>query len=247
MVRIAMMQMLVQPNQPNRNLLHMRELLAQVQGEADIAVFPECCDIGWTAGTVERYAESIPGGRRFQPIRRLAIESGLDLVVGLTERDGSHCYNTAVYVDRMGRLLGKHRKINLVADVETMYLPGTSISVFDTRFGRIGIDICADNHGEATVIAEAMRLMGAELVLSPCSWAVPVERLGEPYGEEWLTPFRRLYDRIGLPIIAVSNIGPVEDGAWAGWQCIGNSIASTSDVTVLPYGVDAETVRIVEV
>lgn len=46
MTTIAMMQMRVQPNELKRNLWHMRELLSLV-GDADVALFPECCDLGW--------------------------------------------------------------------------------------------------------------------------------------------------------------------------------------------------------
>lgn len=48
MTTIAMMQMRVQPNELKRNLWHMRELLSLV-GDADVALFPECCDLGWAA------------------------------------------------------------------------------------------------------------------------------------------------------------------------------------------------------
>ena len=63
-----------------------------------------------------------------------------------------------------------------------------------------------------------------------------------PYGM-----LSRLYH---IPIVGVSNVGAMPVGVWAGWKAIGNSIAYDSDGTcaaVLPYGMDAECVRVVEV
>ena len=78
-----------------------------------------------------------------------------------------------------------------------MYTSGTSVNVFDTKYGRIGIDICADNHMESIMIGEAMAKMGAKMILAPSSWAVPPERLGEAYGEEWKMPFHHLSSNSG--------------------------------------------------
>ena len=151
--------------------------------------------------------------------------------------------NSAVFISNTGELLGKHRKINLVPDVEDMYTSGTSVNVFDTKYGRIGIDICADNHMESIMIGEAMAKMGAKMILAPSSWAVPPERLGEAYGEEWKMPFRHLSSKFRVDVFSVSNIGPVVDGA-VGWldlhwqfDCRDRHGCST---TILTYGERAE-------
>ena len=48
-----------------------------------------------------------------------------------------------------------------------MYTSGTSVNVFDTKYGRIGIDICADNHMESIMIGEAMAKNGRQDDLAP--------------------------------------------------------------------------------
>ena len=53
----------------------------------------------------------------------------------------------------------------------------------------------------------------------------------------------------GWMYCSVSNIGPVVDGAWAGWTCIGNSIAVTDNgcsTTILTYGEHAEEVKLID-
>ena len=161
MTTIAMMQMRVQPNELNRNLWHMRELLSLV-GDTDVALFPECCDLGWAADSAPEQAEPIPEGSTYQRIRDMAVDFDIGIIAGITEREGDHIYNSAVFISNTGELLGKHRKINLVPDVEDMYTSGTSVNVFDTKYGRIGIDICADNHMESIMIGEAMAENGRQ-------------------------------------------------------------------------------------
>jgi predicted amidohydrolase len=88
------------------------------------------------------------------------------VVAGLLESEGGRTYNTAVLVDREGRIAGKYRKTHLpLAEVEDGITPGSDYPVFDTDFGRIGILICWDYvFPEPTRI---LRLKGAEIVLVP--------------------------------------------------------------------------------
>ncbi|MCG8363211.1 MAG: carbon-nitrogen hydrolase family protein [Pseudanabaenales cyanobacterium] len=41
----------------------------------------------------------------------VARANEIDVVMGVNERDGKTCYNTLVFINRRGQLLGKHRKI----------------------------------------------------------------------------------------------------------------------------------------
>jgi predicted amidohydrolase len=85
---------------------------------------------------------------------------------GLSERDGDRIYNSAVLLDRHGRLVGKYRKTHLpIQEVEAGFTPGRELPVFDTEFGRVGMLICHD-----TAFPEPARVLamkGAELVLLP--------------------------------------------------------------------------------
>ena len=60
----------------------------------------------------------------------------------------------------------------------------------------------------------------------------------------------RLAKLYQVPTVGVSNVGAVPAGAWAGWSCIGNSIALFPDGVsgaTLPYGEDAECLRVLDV
>ena len=241
---IAMMQIHVTPNKLEENLSRIEKSLTLAKG-AQIALFPECCDLGWAGagGTVN--AQPIPGGATVRFLQRLAKEHAIYLVAGITEKEGEQLYNTAVFLSPTGELLGKHRKINLVAGVEDMYRQGDAIRVYDTPMGKIGIDICADNLMPSIMIGESMAKMGAKIILAPSAWAVAPQMLKAPYGEEWRKPFRYLSQNYGLDIVSVSNVGPILDGAWRGWHCIGHSMAVGNrgeKIVELSHGPEAEEV-----
>jgi len=84
----------------------------------------------------------------------------------LHEIEGGLIYNTAVLIDREGRIAGKYRKVHLAtAEGEAGITPGSEYPVFNTDFGRVGMTVCWDNwFGEA---ARALRLRGAEIILLP--------------------------------------------------------------------------------
>jgi predicted amidohydrolase len=112
-------------------------------------------------------AEPIPGlstARLGERARRY----GMYVVAGLTERDGPVCYNTAVLIDRQGRVAGKYRKVYLPREeIEGGLTPGSFCPVFDTDFGRIGMMVCWD--GEYTDPARAMAVQGAEILFVPAA------------------------------------------------------------------------------
>lgn len=55
-------------------------------------------------------------------------------------------YNTTILIDRTGTAVGQYRKVHTVLEetTEIGVLPGSEILVFDTDFGRIGIQTCFD-------------------------------------------------------------------------------------------------------
>lgn len=115
--------------------------------------------------TAEEAAEPIPG-----PTTNILSEKARQLhswiAMSLHERDGEDIFNTAVLVDREGRIAGKYRKIHLTLDeFERGITPGRDYSVIDTDFGKVGLLICWDHWFPEA--ARILRLKGAELLLLP--------------------------------------------------------------------------------
>jgi len=112
-------------------------------------------------------AEPIPGPST-ERLGEKARKYGMYVVAGLTERDGATDYNTAVLIDRHGRVAGKYRKVHLPREeIEGGLTPGGAYPVFDTDFGRIGLMICWD--AEYVDAARAMAIQGAEILFVPAA------------------------------------------------------------------------------
>ncbi len=217
-----------------------------------IVVLPECLDLGWTHPSALEMAQPIPGPT-FDRLATAAARRGIHVVAGLTERDALRIYNTAVLIGPDGELLLKHRKVNILDIAQGLYCIGGRLGVADTEFGRIGIDICADNFPSSLCLGHALGRMGARILLSPCAWAVPADydNTSQPYGHDlWHPAYRELAGLYEMPVVGVSNVGLVTAGPWAGRHCIGSSLAVDADGEVLaegPFGVDAERLLILPI
>lgn len=249
--KIALAQMKVEYSEPQKNL-ERAALLAEQAAEQGCrcVVFPECCDIGWANPDAPKLAAPIPG-----PVSdffcRLAQKHRMVIVAGVTERAGDKLYNSAVIADADGTLAGIHRKINLLDDVENMYTRGDRLQLYHTAAGKIGVTICADNAPHSLQLSSSLACMGADWILSPCSWAVvPEESKHNPtYAQQWIDPYTTLSRYYHVDVLGVSNVGDVTKGAWSGWKCIGSSVvvrSSGSQVDVLPYGPEAQTLKVFE-
>jgi predicted amidohydrolase len=173
-------------------------------------------------------------------------------VAGLTELDNRRIYNSAVLIDEKGKILLKHRKINVLTIAQGLYDIGNILSVAETRFGTVGVNICADSFVNSLAIGHVQARMGAHFIFSPSSWAVDAshDNVKQPYGEEWKKAYTELCRLYGITIVGVSNVGWITDGPWKGRKVIGCSLAIGSDGKIIaqgPYGSDAESLITVSV
>lgn len=244
---LGMAQMLVVGGQPDENLARAVQMIREAaERGCDVVLLPECLDLGWTHPSALDLAEPIPGPRS-ERLAEAARAAGVHVVAGLTERANGRSYNASVLISPTGDILLRHRKLNELDIARPYYAMGDSVAVAETAFGVVGIPICADNFAESAAIGQAMGLMGADFILSPCSWAVDAdydhERL--PYHEQgtWTVPYTRLAKEFGMTVVGVSNVGRLDAGPWAGRKCIGNSLAVGDGGRVLAtgrYGEQAE-------
>ncbi len=250
--RIALIQMNVKGGEMKENLARAENCIASAADQgARLAVLPEAMDLGWTHPSCRDLAETVPDG---EPARRLsaaAAANGLHVCAGLTERDGDKVYNTAILIDPKGQILCKHRKINELEIAHHCYDQGEQIRVVSTEFGTVGLMICADAFAKGEILSRSLGWMGADLILSPCAWAVPADHdpALTPYGDLWRRVYIPVAREFSLWIIAVSNVGPITAGPWAGRNCIGCSMVidpTGREVLNGPYGADAETILWIE-
>ncbi len=157
----------------------------EVQPGADIIVLPEGISVVGTGKTYADVAEPLPGPTT-ESLGRVARDKHAWIVAGLLEREAPAIYNTAVLIDRQGRIAGKYRKVYLPREeIEGGLTPGNDYPVFTTDFGRVGMMICWDV--QYADPARALALHGAELILMPI-WG----------GNETLAEARAIENRVFL-------------------------------------------------
>lgn len=238
-MKLALAQMRVEPGARDANLRRAGERVAAaaMQG-ADVVLLPECLDLGWTHPSAREEATPIPGGESCRQLAGFAREHRIHLCAGLVERAGDRLFNAAVLLDPTGAVLLHHRKIHELDFARELYATGDRLGVVDTPLGRVGLMICADGFAPGQVISRSLGQMGAQLILSPCAWAVPAEHDNqrEPYGGLWLDNYGPVCREHGLTIAGCSNVGPITAGPWAGRPCIGSSLVVGPDGGVLAKG-----------
>jgi predicted amidohydrolase len=244
---LALGQIHVQPGEKKQNIANaVRAIdLSQRLDGADIVLLPEALPLGWTHPSAHKQAEPIPDGEWCRALSEAARRNKVWVCAGAIERDRDRIFNSAVLINSEGEVVLVHRKINELEIAHDLYARGDWLNVVDTPFGRIGVMICADAFAKGQAISRALATMGAEIILSPCSWAVPAnhDNQREPYGKLWLDNYQPVAREFGLWIAGVSNVGPITDGPWSGRKCIGCSLVIGPEGEVAykaPYGESAE-------
>ena len=241
---LGMGQMLVESGQPAANLARAVQMIREAaRRDCRIVVLPECLDAGWTSPESRRLAQPIPGPHS-EALAEAAREHRVYVAAGLTERWDDRVYNAAVLLSPLGGIVLKHRKINELDIGRQFYATGESLAVARTLLGVIGMNICADNFPESISLGDALGCMGAQLLVSPCAWAVEADHDNErePYGDLWIASYSELARRHAMTVVGASNVGWLTAGPWKGRKCIGCSLAVGPDARVLargPYGADA--------
>ncbi|WP_425349493.1 nitrilase family protein [Cohaesibacter celericrescens] len=141
---------------------------------ARVVVLPELCNTGYmfqSRSEAFELAEPVPSGATSQLWIETASRLGIYLVAGITERDGSKLFNSAIITGPDG-YMGTYRKLHLWGDEALYFHPGDlGIPVFDTPLGRLACHICYDCWFPEVWRLQAMQ--GAELICVPTNW-VPI-------------------------------------------------------------------------
>jgi len=251
--KLALIQMHVEGGEKTRNLNHAVELIAEAASNgAQVALLPECLDLGWTHPSSLTEAEPISVGFPCTTLINAAIKNKIYVCAGLTEKAEGKVYNSAAIIDTNGIIKCLHRKINELEIGYDFYSQGDRLNIAETEFGTFGLMICADARAQDFVLSKALGQMGADIILSPCAWAVPDDHDNSktPYGKEWQDAYSNVAKEFSVWIAGVSNVGLINGGPWKNRKCIGCSLVVGSDgkeIAQGPYGVDAETILYVDV
>ncbi len=138
---------------------------------AKIVVTTECFLDGYAIAdksipleTYRALGEPIPEGKYFKRLVALADRLNVYLVAGMLEADGEKRYNTAVLIGPDGKLIGRYHKQKLGHE-SVRNSPGKESLVFQIRYGRVGLMICADRT-EPTIVRRFVE-RGADFLICP--------------------------------------------------------------------------------
>ena len=184
-MKVWLVQIDVKVNDKEANLQKILSYVDKgMQNGANLIVFGELVLSGYMCkAKFFDFAEPIPGPATGK-VTSMIKGKNTYVVFGMPESEDGSLYLSAPMLGPKG-LVGVCRKLQVAkfADPTTgitwdegvYFKPGQDIAVFDTEFGKIGIQICMDiKHPE---IARAQALAGAWLILHPS--ASPIEVKGD--------------------------------------------------------------------
>ncbi len=166
LAKIAVVQFSIDQFNAQHNLNRAEQYIAKASTTNDLIVFPEDFILGPLGGQ-SPYADY--DKQYIAHFQKLASKYHIDIVPGsIIEGDSEGLFNTTYYIDRSGEILGTYRKVNLWLPERSYITPGSDVSVFDTRIGRVGLIICWD-----LMFPEVFRSLvkqKVEIVICPSYW-----------------------------------------------------------------------------
>lgn len=247
-VHLAICQILVIDSDRDGNFRRIEYALDQAEAQhADIAIFPESSILGWENPDAHRMAAPIPGADSDR-IAALAQKHHIMIAIGLDEKDGDKLYDSAILVDKSGKLLWKHRKINVLPELMTPpYSQGKpdDIGVVDTEFGRIAVLICADTFIDPLV--SRLKQLKPDLMLVPYGWAAPDNQWPQ-HSKQLEALVKGRAAQVRCPMAGVDLVGEMTHGPWAGQTYGGSSFVADGTGKILLTLKDRDTdLRVIEV
>ena len=237
-VRVAMCQIFCLDGDRAGNFARIENALQEAQiAEADIACFPETSLFGWVNPEAHTRAQPIPGNDS-DLLCRLAKKYSIHLCIGLAEKEGDRLYDSVVLIDDKGQILFKHRKINILTNLMTPpYTAGKDVSVTETKFGKIGLLVCADTF--KVDILKKIAALNPALVLVPYGWAAKQEQWPE-HGKELQKTVSKAARMIGAPVVGVDLVGEITHGPWTGLTFGGQSVAAVANGEIIASAKDRD-------
>ena len=174
---------------------------------AKIICFQELFNLQWfpmNRGDDEVYSQAEDlRSETIRIIKKKAKSAGVVFLLPFFEKNSSNYYNSCIVINSDGTVLGKYRKIHL-PDIplweEKYYFSegNNGFPVFETQFGKVGVQISWDNlYPEGTRI---LALKGVDIVFAPTACAFKSQLI-------WQTVITANAITNGIFIMRVNRVG----------------------------------------
>ncbi|SFC42500.1 Predicted amidohydrolase [Halobiforma haloterrestris] len=177
-VRVAVAQTVPEFGAVDRNRRRTLEIVRK-NADADLVVLPELATTGYVFESESELADLAEprDGETASAWAEAAAETGTWIVGGVAERAGASYYNSALVVSPDG-LEGVYRKVHPWNEEKRWFAAGSDLPVFETPFGRLGVQICNDQWFPEATITQARA--GADLIAVPTNWVPNPDGDGRP-------------------------------------------------------------------
>ena len=154
-------------NDFNKNISRVEQFFKKAnKNNCDIICFPE---VFLTAGMQKKKYNPGYVLKSKKLFSKLSKHYNLYSIMGsIIEKNENNLYNTSYLFDDKGKILGNYKKNHLTKNEQKYLKSDDKITVFRTKIGNIGIQICRDLlYPEIT---RKLMLKGAEIVFCPSFW-----------------------------------------------------------------------------
>jgi len=130
------------------NVRKMRDFCSRAKkAGAELVVFPEMADTGYSMPAIQTHAKPWTEGA-VPELRKMAKALSIEIVCGVSEREGECIYNSQVIINASGEIAGSYRKTHLFAmppaDEQMCFSAGGEFKSFPFGDLRLGLSICYD-------------------------------------------------------------------------------------------------------
>lgn len=147
-MKVAAAQIACALGEVDANLRKIHDFSARAkEGDAELVVFPEMADTGYSMPVIQAHATPWTEGA-VPELRKMAKSLSVAIICGVSEREGSSIYNSQVFIDANGEIVGSYRKTHLFTGTpigeDKCFSPGHELRSFPFGGLRLGLSICYD-------------------------------------------------------------------------------------------------------
>ena len=232
LLKVVLAQIDVIFGKPEENFNHIKHKLQDIKSteQYNLIVLPELFATGYDLQAIKKNAQSLEKSKIVQFLKSLATEKHCFVYSSVPELANDKIFNTAVFIDPTGHIIGSYRKIHLFRplDEHIAFAPGNTVSTISTDLGLIGLSVCYDLRFAELYVKQ--RNNGAKIFLICAEWPIP--RI-----KHWTTLIQaRAIEHQSL-IIALNRVGEDPTGLYGG-----NSLIVAPDGEILSQADEHETI-----